>query len=197
MLPLHLWGCSNLSLLVSAVGTPIVTDECTSRKLRVSYARVLVEVDITQKLIEEINIKDKNGNVVTQKVEFEWRPKYCDKCQAVGRNCALKTTRKQWLPKKKPTPEAKDEAEPVANQKRVEVESLNTDTTAELITTPKVHSRQNKEITAEGSWTTINNQGKVKSRINVADVPSVISCANGYEVLEDLNEPLVAFDRGP
>lgn len=71
MLPLHLWGSSNMSLLESVVGTPIVTDECTTRKLSVSYARVLVEVDITQKLLEEISIKDKNGNVVAQKVEYE------------------------------------------------------------------------------------------------------------------------------
>lgn len=40
-------GGSNLIMMASAFGTSIVIDECTANKLRVSYVRVLVEVDIT------------------------------------------------------------------------------------------------------------------------------------------------------
>ena len=74
-LPLYLWGERSLNKIGSAIGTPMVTDECTTHKLRVSYARMLVEVDITRKLVEEIAIKDKDGRKMMQPIEYEWRPK--------------------------------------------------------------------------------------------------------------------------
>lgn len=43
-------GVKSLSKIGSAIGNPFVTDECTTNKLRVFYARMLVEVDITQEL---------------------------------------------------------------------------------------------------------------------------------------------------
>ncbi|CAK8576415.1 unnamed protein product [Lathyrus sativus] len=46
-LPLHLWGAKNLGKMASMLGTPLMTDECTTNKYRISYARVLVEVDVT------------------------------------------------------------------------------------------------------------------------------------------------------
>ncbi|CAI8595563.1 unnamed protein product [Vicia faba] len=49
-LPMHLWGKKSISNIASTIGKPITTDECTAKKLCISYARVLVEVDITQKL---------------------------------------------------------------------------------------------------------------------------------------------------
>lgn len=44
----------SLSKLASAVGRPVAIDECMSKKLRVSYARILIEVDVTQKLKKNI-----------------------------------------------------------------------------------------------------------------------------------------------
>lgn len=61
-LPLYLWGDNTLGKIVSAIGNPIVTDECTASKLRVSYGRILVEVDITKELPQEITIRDRSGN---------------------------------------------------------------------------------------------------------------------------------------
>lgn len=37
----------SLCKIGNALGKPIVTDECTTAKMRVSYARVLVETDNT------------------------------------------------------------------------------------------------------------------------------------------------------
>ncbi|XP_058767236.1 uncharacterized protein LOC131640886 [Vicia villosa] len=62
-LPLPMWGASSLGKIGSAVGIPLFTDECTAEKLRVSYARLLVEVDVTQKLCEEITIRDHEGKL--------------------------------------------------------------------------------------------------------------------------------------
>ncbi|CAK8562385.1 unnamed protein product [Lathyrus sativus] len=48
-IPLHLWGPKSLSKIGSVLGNPLFTNECTTNKLRISNARILVEIDITQK----------------------------------------------------------------------------------------------------------------------------------------------------
>lgn len=55
-LPLKYWGEKSIGKVSSLIGKPMMTDECTEKKLRVSYARVLIEVDITSKLKETITI---------------------------------------------------------------------------------------------------------------------------------------------
>ncbi|XP_058774346.1 uncharacterized protein LOC131648621 [Vicia villosa] len=89
-LPLYLWGRKSISKITSALGRPITTDECTTRKLCISYARVLVEVDITRPMKETISIQDHSGKEWEQKVEYEWRPKYCQTCLKIGHDCSLK-----------------------------------------------------------------------------------------------------------
>lgn len=60
-LPLHLWGACSLSKIGSTIGVPIMTSECTTNKFRILYARLLVEVDITNELLKEITIKKRIG----------------------------------------------------------------------------------------------------------------------------------------
>ena len=86
-LPLHLWGVEALSKIVSAIGVPVLADECTMNQRRVSYARVLVEVDITRDFVTEINVRDSTGRSFTQKAIPEWRPYFCRKCNKVGHDC--------------------------------------------------------------------------------------------------------------
>lgn len=80
-------GEKSLSKIASALDKPMVTDECTSKKLRVSYARIMVEIDITQPLKQFVKIRDKEGNVIQQAVEYEWKPSFCQICQKVGHVC--------------------------------------------------------------------------------------------------------------
>ncbi|CAO2841428.1 unnamed protein product [Amaranthus hypochondriacus] len=86
-LPLHCWGEETLSRIVSAVGVPILADDCTAKQLKVSYARVLVEVDITQEFVKEIIVRDNVGKEFTQKAIHEWRPYFCKKCNKIGHVC--------------------------------------------------------------------------------------------------------------
>lgn len=44
---LYLWGAKSLSKISSALGTPLMTDEYTTNRYRISYARILVEIDMT------------------------------------------------------------------------------------------------------------------------------------------------------
>ena len=86
-LPLHCWGAETLSRIVSAVGVPVLADECTMNQRKVSYARVLVEVDITQDFVKDISVRDNTGRDFIQKAIPEWRPFFCRKCNKVGHDC--------------------------------------------------------------------------------------------------------------
>lgn len=86
-LPLHLWGAKSLGKIGSALGKPLFTDECTMNKLRVSYVCIFVEIDIAHKQKDSIIIKDNEGMNITQPVELERTPKFCDTCQKIGHQC--------------------------------------------------------------------------------------------------------------
>lgn len=43
---------------------------------RISYARILIEMDVTTPLPEVVKVKDPNGRQFDQRVEYVWKPKY-------------------------------------------------------------------------------------------------------------------------
>ncbi|KAJ6291154.1 hypothetical protein OIU76_023248 [Salix suchowensis] len=55
-LPLRCWSENCLSKIASVIGKPIQCDMLTSSMTRLSYARVLVEIDLRKKLRESINL---------------------------------------------------------------------------------------------------------------------------------------------
>lgn len=63
------------------------TYECTRMQSIISYARVLIDMDVTQHMPEEIAITDPCGRIFTQSVEYDWKPQYCTKCAQVGHQC--------------------------------------------------------------------------------------------------------------
>ncbi|KAI3451254.1 hypothetical protein Pfo_007919 [Paulownia fortunei] len=83
-LPLECWNSMELSKIASKVGKSISTDKLTHTKKRLSYARVLVEVDAAKELIRTIKIKLPNGKNMEQQVVFEFEPKYCENCKTLG-----------------------------------------------------------------------------------------------------------------
>lgn len=87
---LSFWGEKSIRKIASAIGKSMMTDKCTTTKLRVSYAKVLIEVDITREMKDYIVIKDPKGNKIMQQVEYEWKPPLCTTCQKVGRECKKK-----------------------------------------------------------------------------------------------------------
>ena len=86
-LPLHCWGEESLNRIIGAIGVPLFSDDCTSKQLCVSYARVLVEVDITKPVAKQVHIRDITGKDFTQLVMPEWYPYFCSKCHKVGHVC--------------------------------------------------------------------------------------------------------------
>lgn len=84
MLPMNYWGHNSLSRMASAIGIPIYVDECTVKKTRVSFPRMLIEVNITKELYLEIVVMDPNGRKFKQIVKYDWKPEYYQKYLVVG-----------------------------------------------------------------------------------------------------------------
>ncbi|XP_010314925.2 uncharacterized protein [Solanum lycopersicum] len=100
-LPLNCWGGGSLSRIASAIGVPIFADECTTKQTRISYARMLVEVNVTKKIPQKITVVDPYGKTFLQDVVLEWRPQYCDKCQKIGHVCQVVTDPNEEVMKKR------------------------------------------------------------------------------------------------
>jgi hypothetical protein len=83
-LPLKCWTPRCLSKLASVLGKPIQCDKLTSTKERLSYARVLVEVDLLEDLRSSIDVVLPNGNPLCQKVIYKTLPKFCKSCKVFG-----------------------------------------------------------------------------------------------------------------
>lgn len=49
-LPLSYWSINSLSHIGSVIGVPLYADECTTHQKRISFARMLIEVDVTKTL---------------------------------------------------------------------------------------------------------------------------------------------------
>nr|XP_009768740.1 PREDICTED: uncharacterized protein LOC104219715 [Nicotiana sylvestris] len=76
-LPLNYWRKQALNKIGSGLGKPLYVDACTTVAERVSYARVLIEMDVTRPLSEKIKLYDHRGKVNEQIVQLDWKPQYC------------------------------------------------------------------------------------------------------------------------
>lgn len=79
-LPLQCW---NSRAITSSTGKPLCLDEITMDRKRISYARVLVEIDTSKKPIEEFEVKLLSGLIYTQYIIYENLPKYCSHCNYI------------------------------------------------------------------------------------------------------------------
>lgn len=63
-LPLKCWSTKCLSKITSMLGKPIQSDKLTSTMSRLSYAKVLVELDLLDDLSNSIEIILPNGSTL-------------------------------------------------------------------------------------------------------------------------------------
>lgn len=82
--PLSLWVAKSPGKIGSVLGNPLFTYECTTNKLRVSYACILVDINIMKKTKELITIKNYDDKRIEKLIEYEWKPKFCETCQHIG-----------------------------------------------------------------------------------------------------------------
>nr|TKR85165.1 hypothetical protein D5086_0000250180 [Populus alba] len=83
-LPLKCWSPRCLAKIASKLGTPIQSDQLTCNMLRISYARVLVELDLRADLKSSIVINLPNGTTLNQPVIYETLPRFCTLCKVLG-----------------------------------------------------------------------------------------------------------------
>lgn len=76
-----------LSRISSVLENPIYADECTTKVEMISFARVLVEIDVTVPLPQMIKIQDPTGRIFEQEVWYDWVPDYCEVCLQMGHDC--------------------------------------------------------------------------------------------------------------
>ena len=100
--PLNCWGVGSLSRIASAIGVPLFADECTTKQIRISYARMLVEFNVTKTIPQHIAVMDPNGKTFMQEVVLEWRPQYCDRFQKIGHLCQVEPIKRKEAKKKNP-----------------------------------------------------------------------------------------------
>jgi len=83
-LPLRCWSLQSLSKIASMVGKPLQSDMLTSSMARLSYARILIEIDLRKPLRDHIAVSLPNGVLIDQQVIYETLPKFCSHCHVMG-----------------------------------------------------------------------------------------------------------------
>ncbi|XP_058758499.1 uncharacterized protein LOC131631751 [Vicia villosa] len=194
-LPLYLWGEVSLNQFGSALGIPLVTDECTANHLQISYARILMEMDITQKLPTKVTIRDNDGNRLQQPIEYEWKPMYCKRCQKPGHNCdQAKPNTKQWKPKpKSPTGEKSE----LATEVLTEVPKAPTEGPKDTQVVETESIKTTKKAEEEQTWKEVSISGGDRGKIPmVTNSTDNLTCENGFDALHILNDLQVLQDIG-
>lgn len=77
------WSASALSKIASIIGKPLYADPHTTDKSRISFARVLIDVDVSINNPSSIVINTPFGKK-TAAVEYEWMPYFCSQCKCIG-----------------------------------------------------------------------------------------------------------------
>ncbi|KAJ6859633.1 hypothetical protein NC652_041808 [Populus alba x Populus x berolinensis] len=75
-----------LSKLASVIGKPIHYDDPTTNMTRLSYARVLIEVDLLGDFPNSVYVVLPNGSPLAQQVLYESLPRFCKLCHVMGHN---------------------------------------------------------------------------------------------------------------
>ncbi|XP_060201907.1 uncharacterized protein LOC132630340 [Lycium barbarum] len=79
-LPVEYWSIENLGRIASYIGNLVCTDSLIAKEERISYARMLIELDVTQLLPEQMVIEEAHGKCITQQLNYDWWLKYCQDC---------------------------------------------------------------------------------------------------------------------
>ncbi|KAL9230928.1 hypothetical protein vseg_006216 [Gypsophila vaccaria] len=107
----YLWSAKAVSKLASSIGRHICADEPTTNKTKVSFARLLIELDVSKDLPGAISVTTPYGPKI-QKVQYEWLPYYYSYCRKLGHQLSsCRFQKKAYKPKAQAPPEAPTVAE--------------------------------------------------------------------------------------
>ncbi|XP_026458267.1 uncharacterized protein LOC113358797 [Papaver somniferum] len=98
--PLHLWNKLGLSVITSYLGNPLMMDECTKKKTRLTCARLCVEIDVECSFPSSIPLWIDGVHIMDLHVEYQWKPAKCLKCSSFGHklnSCSSQVGKKKTL----------------------------------------------------------------------------------------------------
>jgi len=87
-LPQEYWMERTLREIASAVGTPLIIDNATTKRVFGHYTRILVDMDFTRKLFHEIVVK-REGYSFPVEVVYKRMPNFCTHCQTIGHDVTV------------------------------------------------------------------------------------------------------------
>ncbi|XP_050233454.1 uncharacterized protein LOC126681941 [Mercurialis annua] len=77
LLPWEFWSDESLITIASTLGKPLFADRCTRDRSKLTYARVLIEMRLNEIFPDIIIIKDTDGEILNQAVDYEWKLVLC------------------------------------------------------------------------------------------------------------------------
>ncbi|XP_017642485.1 uncharacterized protein LOC108483539 [Gossypium arboreum] len=78
--PLELYTRLGLSYIASAIGNPLYMDRITADRMRLSYAKLCIEVSTTVVIPRFVNVELLDGSIVSIVVSVPWLPTHCTDC---------------------------------------------------------------------------------------------------------------------
>jgi len=84
-LPQEYWRQKTLYEIAYVLGTPLTIDEATQNRRFGVYVRVLIDVDLSEKLFESV-VVERDGHALSIMVQYEKQPAYCVHCKILGHN---------------------------------------------------------------------------------------------------------------
>ncbi|XP_074278138.1 uncharacterized protein LOC141601736 [Silene latifolia] len=79
-----LWSENVLSKMASKIGKPLFADLNTTCKAKLSFARIMVEADVSTTLPDHIVLNTPYDGQSSQRVIYEWLPFHCSGCGKLG-----------------------------------------------------------------------------------------------------------------
>ncbi|XP_030494989.2 uncharacterized protein LOC115710779 [Cannabis sativa] len=186
-LGMHYWGKKNLSALVSTIGKPIMIDKVTQERSMVKFARVLVDIEISDEPPKTISFINEKKQLVEQTIEYEWLPTTCAACAGLGHTVVNCNKEKKVVWKKKSVAEKtapKEQGNDHGDTGNTSEKNL------EAAQLEKEDQKENKEgnmdnVEASSKWLTPKKKAVRNTEVKMAkEVPKEVNSSNGYAVLQ-------------
>jgi len=84
-LPQEYWGKQTIFEIASGLGTPLTIDDATQNRRFGLFARVLIDVDLSEKMYESVIIESE-GHALAIVIQYERHPLFCAHCKSICHN---------------------------------------------------------------------------------------------------------------
>lgn len=196
-----LWNPPTLSKMASYLGTPIKTDKLTAVKGKLDYARMLIEMRVSESVPKHVVIEGPQG-MLKWPVIYEWKPIRCSTCKKIGhdaeqcRKNAPTESKHEAHTSTAPAPIIKDTGkQPVTELAQVSSSPQGSGASTQTVAPVQVGTvRQKEQITTDkekedkGFTTKKSKQSNAKKNLQTGEKnKSVISMPAAEAVIANVN----------